>query len=124
MAQTYIRLLYHVVFSTKDRAPQLTPAIHPYLGGIVKRLGGVPFKIGGVADHVHLLVSIPATMAVSDFMRDLKAGSSGWMRKREPTFQWQRGYVRGLYGEPVDCGGRGAVHCEPGGASREDRFCR
>lgn len=93
MSQTYTRLLYHVVFSTKERRPLLTPEIHSYMGGIIKRLGGVPFNIGGVADHAHLLTSIPATIAVSDFMRDLKAGSSKWMRQRDPEFEWQRGFA-------------------------------
>lgn len=93
MAQTYTRLLYHIVFSTKDRRPQLVPDVHPYLGGIIKRLGGVPMNIGGVADHIHLLTTIPPTIAVSDFMREIKAGSSGWMRKTNEGFEWQRGYA-------------------------------
>ncbi|MCB9895828.1 MAG: transposase [Planctomycetes bacterium] len=63
------------------------------MGGIVKRLGGLPMRIGGVADHVHLLASIPATVAVSDFMRDLKSGSSKWARERVPRFEWQRGFA-------------------------------
>ena len=69
MAQTYTRLLYHIVFSTKDRRPLINPRLktdlHPYLGGIVKRLKGVPTSIGGVEDHVHLLTTIPATICVS-----------------------------------------------------------
>jgi putative transposase len=93
MSQTYARLLYHIVFSTKERRPQIRPDLHLYLGGIIKRLGGLPFKIGGVEDHVHLLTSIPPTIAVSDFMRDLKAGSSKWAREREPGFEWQRGFA-------------------------------
>jgi len=93
MSQTYTRLLYHIVFSTKERRPTIKPEMHLYLGGIIKRLGGFPFKIGGVSDHIHLLTSIPATIAVSDFMRDLKAGSSGWARKKDAGFEWQRGFA-------------------------------
>jgi putative transposase len=100
MSQTYTRLLYHVVFSTKDRAPSITdalkPNMHAYMGGIIKRLGGIPISIGGVEDHVHVLASIPPTISVSDFMRDLKAGSSKWVRDQSPNrsdFEWQRGYA-------------------------------
>lgn len=93
MSQTYSKLLYHIVFSTKDRRPQIVADLHPYVGGIIKRLGGVPMNIGGVADHVHLLTTVPPTIAVSDFMREIKAGSSGWMHKRDPDFEWQRGYA-------------------------------
>lgn len=98
MAQTYTRLLYHIVFSTKDRrpfiAPKLKTDLHPYLGGIVKRLKGVPMSIGGVEDHVHLLTSIPPNITVSDFLRDLKAGSSRWVRENGlRDFEWQRGYA-------------------------------
>jgi hypothetical protein len=45
--------------------------LHSYMGGIIKRLGGIPMNIGGVEDHAHLLTSIPATISVSDFLRDL-----------------------------------------------------
>ncbi|MFY9725731.1 MAG: transposase, partial [Bryobacteraceae bacterium] len=63
MAHTLASLLLHLVFSTKNRAPALSPAIvsrlFPYMGGIVKERNGVPLIINGPADHVHLLVSVP-----------------------------------------------------------------
>jgi putative transposase len=72
MGHTYSRLLYHCIFSTKDRAPELVPELAPkvfgYMGGIVRSLNGVALLINGVPDHVHMLVSLPATLCVADAM--------------------------------------------------------
>lgn len=98
MASTYTSLHYHLIFSTKLRAPLIAREwrddFHSYLGGIVKGLDGHPQGIGGVADHVHLLVSIKPTTALSDFMRELKKSSSTWAKEtKSPNFQWQEGYA-------------------------------
>jgi hypothetical protein len=66
-----------------------------YLGGIVRGEGGTPLQIGGIADHVHLLVRLRQDLALADFLRQMKAVSSGWVHKHFPTaieFQWQSGY--------------------------------
>jgi putative transposase len=100
MAQTYTKLLYHIVFSTKDRRNLITPAfqpdLHAYMGGIIRRLKGTALLIGGVSDHVHISKSVPATLSLSDFMRELKAGSSKWVNEGSRfgiPFEWQRGYA-------------------------------
>ena len=100
MSRTYSNLLYHLVFSTKDRIPLISPSfrddLHSYLGGIVRDLGGIPLEIGGVADHVHLLVKLKPTAALSDVMRELKAGSSKWINENKMKlrkFGWQDGYA-------------------------------
>jgi len=65
-----------------------------YLGGIAKGLDALPQGIGGVADHVHLLVSLKPTHCLADFMRELKKSSSAWIRETHlPSFQWQEGYA-------------------------------
>ena len=99
MAGALTHLVYHIVFSTKRRAPLIEadwqPRLHEYLGGIVKGLQGTPISIGGMPDHVHMLVRLRPSRAVSDIVRDIKANSSGWARdKRQAAgrFQWQRGY--------------------------------
>jgi putative transposase len=99
MPRTYTQLLNHVVFSTKERRPFLTPAVRerlfPYMGGIIRQLGGVALLVNGVADHVHILASIPATAALSDFVGKLKANSSKWIHETFPElreFAWQLGY--------------------------------
>ncbi|VTU02132.1 transposase is200-family protein : Transposase IS200-family protein OS=Rhodopirellula maiorica SM1 GN=RMSM_03164 PE=4 SV=1: Y1_Tnp [Gemmataceae bacterium] len=99
MPQTYTCLHYHLVFSTKHRLPTITPEIQPrlwdYLGGVVRGLGGTPLRVGGVEDHVHLLVTLRQEPALKDVLRDLKAGSSGWVHDTFPDardFWWQTGY--------------------------------
>jgi putative transposase len=99
MPSTYLSLHYHLVFSTKNRAPlireQAVKRLHDYLGGTVEGLGGFPQGVGGVADHVHLLVGLKATHCLADFMRELKKASSVWMHTEggEPGFAWQEGYA-------------------------------
>ena len=97
MAQTFAQVLLHVVFSTKQRRGSLKDAwrdeLFVYMGGIVRILGGKALLINGVADHVHLLLSLPANVALADAMRVLKARSSAWVRGRDPTFGWQSGYA-------------------------------
>lgn len=87
-----------MVFATKHREPLMEaewrPRLHEYLGGVTRGLQGIPQGIGGVADHVHLLVGLKPTHCVSDFMRELKQASSIWVVEtiRLPTFRWQEGY--------------------------------
>ena len=97
MAQTFSRLLVHVVFSTKDRTASLKADIRndlfAYMGGIIQNFGGNPLIISGVADHVHLLFSMPATMGLAEAMRIIKAKSSRWLHGSDRSFAWQSGYA-------------------------------
>jgi putative transposase len=100
MANTYTSLHYHVVFSTKNRQPFLIEAIRErlfaYLGGITRENGMNALEVGGVADHVHLLLSIPASLAVSKAVQLIKGGSSHWLKDTFPNmidFAWQDGYA-------------------------------
>jgi putative transposase len=99
MAHTYTHLLTHVVFSTSERAPFLSDAIranvHAYIGGILRELRAAPIAIGGTADHVHIMASLPAELAISDCMRVVKTNSSRWLKEKWPerhSFAWQQGY--------------------------------
>ncbi|NNC88987.1 MAG: IS200/IS605 family transposase [Akkermansiaceae bacterium] len=98
MSSTCLSLHYHLVFSTKERYPFLDgewrSRLHEYLGGAVRRLGAQSRICGGVADHVHLLCDLKATHRLSDFMRELKKGSSGWIKDEIgiSKFAWQEGY--------------------------------
>ena len=98
MGSTFYSLHYHVVFSTKERRPLIgadwRPRLHEYLGGTVRGLGGVAEAVGGVEDHVHLLVSLKTTDAPADLVRELKKASSVWAaQEHEPLFAWQEGYA-------------------------------
>ena len=98
MASTHLSLHYHLVFSTKNRVPNIADAwrgrLHAYLGGVVRNLEGVPEAIGGVIDHVHLLVGLRATARLADIVRDVKAVSSRWVHEEtgDRAFSWQEGY--------------------------------
>jgi putative transposase len=99
VASTYLSLHYHLVFSTKNRVPHISLewrcALHEYLGGTVRGLGGFPEGIGGVADHVHLLIGLRATHCLADVLRELKKASSAWVHKQIgfSSFGWQEGYA-------------------------------
>ena len=99
MASTYLSLHYHLVFSTKEREPtigaEIRPAVHDYLGGTIRGLGGHPRMVGGTADHVHLLVDLLATHILAHSVRELKKASSKWMREKGNIagFAWQEGYA-------------------------------
>lgn len=93
--------LMHCVFSTKERRPRLTPAIRerlwPYLGGIARENDMKALAIGGVVDHVHVLLSLPTTLSVAKALQLLKGNSSKWLRETFPElraqgFAWQEGF--------------------------------
>lgn len=100
MPGSYSQLLFHIVFATKNREPFIAPSLrerlYPYLGGIVRGERGTLLAIGGVADHIHLLMRWRADKALADLMRDLKSQSSLWVHETFPerrTFAWQEGYA-------------------------------
>ena len=93
--------LMHCVFTTKERRPWLTPAIRerlwPYLGGVARENGMKALAVGGVADHVHVLASLPSTLPVSKALQLMKGNSSKWLRDTFPElrpqgFAWQEGF--------------------------------
>ena len=98
MANTYTNLHYHIIFSTKNRAPlihaDIEQRVWEYLGGIARANGMCALRVGGVEDHVHVVTSIPATLAVSKAVQLLKGGSSGWIAETLAVhgFAWQDGY--------------------------------
>ncbi len=99
MSDSYTNLLYHLIFLTKDRRPLIADAYQPrlydYIGGTVRKLGGISLALNGTEDHVHLLAKLRPDTAISDVLRDLKANASGWMHNLFPElneFSWQRGY--------------------------------
>ena len=94
------QLLYHIVFSTKERRPFLEDTdfrqgVWSYMAGTASNIGGHALRIGGYIDHAHLLLRIPAKIAVADFIRQLKANTSRHINKERGNhwpFHWQDGY--------------------------------
>ena len=99
MANTYTSLHFHIAFSTKNREPWITSDIElriwEYLGGIARKNKMKPLRIGGIEDHVHLLIGAPPTLAPSKIAQLVKGGSSAWIHAEFPDLQhfaWQDGY--------------------------------
>ena len=98
MANTYTSLHHHIALSTKNREAWINQSIEErvweYLGGIARHNDFVPVKIGGIDDHVHLVVSISPTLPISKAVQLLKGGSSLWFHEafRRSAFAWQDGY--------------------------------
>jgi putative transposase len=100
MSQSFTNLLYHLIFSTKDRRRLITldyqPRLYDYIGGTIRNLDGISLGIDGMEDHVHVLAKLRPDKALSDVLRTLKAHASGWMHDVFPRlsdFSWQRGYA-------------------------------
>lgn len=97
MAQTLTRLLVHIIFTTRlreDLIPEdFEPDLHAYIGGTCRGHGSVLLDAGGTANHIHLLVSLAKTGAVSDLLMQVKKDSTKWLKGRGVRgFQWQEGY--------------------------------
>jgi len=100
MANTFTSLHYHIIFSTKNREPWLRPDIESrvwsYLGGIARENDMKSLLIGGIENHVHLLLGLPPTITVSKAVQLVKGGSSGWIKGTfggTAGFAWQDGYA-------------------------------
>jgi REP element-mobilizing transposase RayT len=100
MPQSYTCLHFHLIFSTKRRAPSITSdlqsRLYDYLGGILRGQNGCLLAAGGIPDHVHLLARLSKEMSVTEALRLLKANSSKWIHESFPehrSFAWQTGYA-------------------------------
>ncbi len=98
MKHTRVCLRVHCIFSTKDRAPAIPENLQArtwaFIGGIAKNLGMTAIAVGGIADHAHVFLLLPATMPLAEAMQKIKANSSRWLREQSgKPFQWQEGYA-------------------------------
>jgi putative transposase len=99
MSHSYTCCLVHVVFATAERRPTIREdtreRLHGYMGGIARENGIPALAVGGAADHVHLLLSLPRTISVAKAVQLVKAGSSKLLHEnfaKLKTFAWQEGY--------------------------------
>ena len=99
MASSLVRIDIHLIFHVKAAGVNFRdedlPQIFRYIGGIINGLGGIPIEIGGTTNHVHILTSLPKSMALIDFVREIKAYSSKWLKQLDDhymPFAWQDGY--------------------------------
>ena len=96
-AHTFVSSLVHCVFSTKGRRKQITPEMQtrlwPYLGGIARQNGFTAVVVGGIEDHVHMLLALPPTIPIAKAVQLVKGGSSKWVHETlTRDFEWQEGY--------------------------------
>jgi REP element-mobilizing transposase RayT len=99
MPQSLSNILLHLIFSTKDRRPWLEDGIrqktHAFLAGTVRQSECEAYRVGGVADHVHLAIRLSRTLSVADLVKEIKIASSKWVKLQDDTlheFAWQQGY--------------------------------
>ena len=99
MASTLVKVDIHLIFHVKSTGIKMREEdlvrIFSYIGGIIKGMGGLPIEVGGRPDHVHFLSSLPKTMSLADFVRNVKAESSKWMKSLDKCYEqfaWQEGY--------------------------------
>jgi putative transposase len=99
MPHSYSYCLFHCVWSTHGRQNSIPPAMQDalwaYLGGIARENAFTALVVGGTRDHVHVVLSLPATMPVAKAVQLMKAGSSKWLHDTYPElrdFSWQEGY--------------------------------
>ena len=99
MSHSYIVNLMHCTFSTKERFPfidaELESRLWPYIGGIARVNKMKALAIGGTNNHVHALLSLPATMSFAKAVQLIKGGSSKWVHDtlaKYRKFEWQEGY--------------------------------
>src|SRR5260370_24409752 len=99
MSQSLVRVLIHIVFSTKDRKPlideKIEPELHAYLGGTLRDLQSPSIKVGGADEHVHILCSLSKNLSIAQLIEKIKHSSSTWMKTKGDAyanFYWQGRY--------------------------------
>lgn len=92
-------VVIHVIFSTKERRPFLDPEtrrkLHAYLATVARNVDCECYRVGGVADHVHLAIRLSRTLTIAKLVENLKTSSSKWLKTESSalaSFSWQRGY--------------------------------
>jgi putative transposase len=96
---SYRQLLYHLVFRTKDSIPTIrqdnVDQLYAYISGIIKNKNSHLYRINGIDNHLHIITDLHPSIALADFMREVKASSSLWMKDSGlfPLFNgWAEGY--------------------------------
>ena len=99
MANTDTKILIHLVFSTKKRectiSPRIRARLFPFIGGIARGKGVTAIQVGGIQDHVHMLLGMPTTISVAEAAKTIKGVSSRWIHEEFPNCgftSWQEGY--------------------------------
>lgn len=99
MPQSLSHIILHIIFSTRNREPMIDasirPRLHAYIATVCRDQGCHAYRVGGVADHVHIVTTFSRTITVAKLIEHVKKVSSSWMKKQNGPyggFFWQRGY--------------------------------
>jgi putative transposase len=99
MPQSLSQVILHIVFSTKERRPwldaEIRPRMHAYLATVCRDCGCQAYRVGGVADHVHIAARLARTISQADLLEKIKKTSSAWVKRQGDQyagFFWQGGY--------------------------------
>ena len=99
MSQSFVQIYVHIVFHTKGNVKLIREDIEnelfSYMGGILNNYKSIPLQIGGTSNHIHILCTLPKTMALADLAEEIKKSSSKWIKtkgKQYRNFYWQDGY--------------------------------
>jgi putative transposase len=99
MSQSFVQIYVHIVFHTKNNIKIIREVdekeLYSYLGGILKNYKSIPLQIGGTSDHIHMLCTLPKTIALADLVEEIKKSSSKWIKTKGAhyyNFYWQDGY--------------------------------
>ena len=97
---SYKQILYHIVFRTKSSQKTINQKhareLYAYIMGYIKNKQGFLYRINGMEDHIHILCSLHPSLALADFMRDMKSSSSKWIKEANKFVGfngWADGYA-------------------------------
>lgn len=99
MASSLVKIDIHLIFHVKSTSVNMRgedlSRIFQYLGGVIQGMDAIPIEVGGMCDHIHILTSLPKSMTLIDFVRNIKVASSKWIKQVDSYyahFAWQDGY--------------------------------
>jgi len=98
MPQSLSNIIIHLIFSTKERRTLLDdswrPNLHQYITGILRSYKAPLLRVNSVSDHIHIAFQLPRTQNISHLVKEIKVGSSIWIKQKQnqQLFQWQQGY--------------------------------
>ena len=91
-----IHIVFHIKYNSMEIRNEDLVRVFAYIGGIIRDNGGLPIEVGGIGNHIHILTSLPKTIALSEFVKIIKAYSSKWIKTLDERyyedFAWQKGY--------------------------------
>ena len=109
---SYTQTFYHIILRTHCSIPAIVEdherELYSYMHGFINNKGARLYRIGGMPDHVHLFVSLPATLAMSTFVQELKVSTSKWL-KANPNFPFFDGWTKEYAGFSYNLRDRGMI---------------